>query len=70
MYGQDKAVRCWKQLRRAPVHIRVGKPIPPPSGEMNQAELQDYTDLVMVELARMLPPEYRGVYASMAENLG
>ncbi len=21
IYGQDKAVRCWKQLRRAPIHV-------------------------------------------------
>ncbi len=56
------------ELRRATVHIRVGKRIPHPSGEMNQAELQSYTDSVMIELARMLPPEYRGVYARMSKQ--
>jgi len=69
MYGQDKAIHCWKSLRRVPVHIRIGTSVPPPCGELNQTLQQRYTDSLMVALACMLPAEYRGVYARMADNI-
>jgi 1-acyl-sn-glycerol-3-phosphate acyltransferase len=63
MYGQEKAWRHWLRLRRAPVHLRVGELIRFPAGRATARQLSHYTEELMVALARMLPPEYRGVYA-------
>jgi 1-acyl-sn-glycerol-3-phosphate acyltransferase len=53
------------RLRRLRVHGRVGKlyTLPPlPRQDRDQA-LQTYTDEMMCQIAALLPPEYRGVYA-------
>jgi len=65
-YGQDRAISCWKQLGRVPLKIRMGEPIHLPPGDANHKELEAYTDQVMIAIARLLPPEYRGVYADRA----
>jgi hypothetical protein len=41
----------------------VGEPIRIPAGEVSGPQLREHTERVMHELARLLPPEYRGVYA-------
>lgn len=53
-----------RRLRRTRVVIRVGKPftITPIQGEKIERTLQVYTDEIMCQIARLLPPEYRGVY--------
>ncbi len=45
--------------------MRIGSLIELPPGKVEKEQLQVYTDQVMIELARMLPPEYRGVYAEL-----
>jgi 1-acyl-sn-glycerol-3-phosphate acyltransferase len=62
-WGQERLGRSWRRLRRAPVEVRFGAPMHFPAGEAGPADLRAYTDQLMHEIARMLPPEYRGVYA-------
>jgi 1-acyl-sn-glycerol-3-phosphate acyltransferase len=62
-YGQERAVACWRRLRRVPVRVRIGPPIAPPPGPHDRRSLQACTDGVMRTIAAMLPPDYRGVYS-------
>jgi 1-acyl-sn-glycerol-3-phosphate acyltransferase len=64
-WGQEQAFDAWRHLRRAEIHVRIGAPIhlPPGAERARSAELQGYTDALMLTLARMLPAQYRGVYA-------
>ncbi len=67
-YGQEKAVACWKRLRRPHIVVQVGEPFVLP-GTPNKAkgpQLAAYTDEIMRRIAALLPPEYRGVYAEGA----
>jgi 1-acyl-sn-glycerol-3-phosphate acyltransferase len=61
-WGQEQMGRSWRRLRRAPVIVRFGKALEPPEGN-EPAELVGYTELVMAEIASLLPERYRGVYA-------
>lgn len=70
VWGHETALRDWRHLRRPVVQVRIGPPIPlPPNAERARtAELHAYTDALMLTLAAMLPPQYRGVYAERAEE--
>jgi len=54
-----------RRLRRADITIRVGEPfsLPPPGRKDRDAHLQQCTDEIMCQIAALLPPSYRGVYA-------
>ena len=65
-YGQEQAMKYWKRLKRVPIHARIGTLIELPAGNATKKQLQAYTDQVMIAIARLLPPEYRGVYAQLA----
>ena len=62
VYGQELAIQHWKRFRRVPVYVRFGPLIRLPEHKMKSGELLEQTHRIMVELARLLPPEYRGVY--------
>jgi 1-acyl-sn-glycerol-3-phosphate acyltransferase len=62
-WGQEHIPGSLRRLRRTRVQIRVGAPITIPQGEKTAARLQHHTDRVMIAMAELLPPEYRGVYA-------
>ena len=62
IYGQESAKQHWKRLRRVPVYVRIGPLIHLPEGKMKSDELQEHTNRIMAELARLLPSEYRGVF--------
>jgi 1-acyl-sn-glycerol-3-phosphate acyltransferase len=62
-WGQEQLGGHWRSLRRAPVRVRVGDPLRFPAGEPTARRLQEHTDEIMRALARLLPPDYRGVYA-------
>ncbi len=62
IYGEERAWDYWKRLRRVPVHIRFGPLIELPARKMKIGELQEFTDRIMAEVARLLPPEYQGAY--------
>ncbi|MEZ4660053.1 MAG: lysophospholipid acyltransferase family protein [Caldilineaceae bacterium] len=65
-YGQEKAYAHWLRLRRVPIHVRIGAPMALPDGKLTVEQLEAKTDELMVTLARLLPHEYRGVYAEAA----
>jgi hypothetical protein len=52
---------------RPGIELRIGKPLllPPVRGrgEERHAALQANADLIMRQIAALLPPEYHGVYA-------
>ena len=62
-WGQEDFTSNWRRLRRAPVRLQFGPPLDFPVGPLTSQELQEHSERIMLEIARMLPPEYRGVYA-------
>jgi 1-acyl-sn-glycerol-3-phosphate acyltransferase len=66
-YG-DKAFH----FKRPPLEMRIGKPVrlPPVEGKgvARHRSLQANADLLMYQIAELLPLEYRGVYAGELEN--
>ena len=54
--------------RRPPLELRIGTPLHLPRvegrGALRRTALQANVDQVMLQLAALLPPDYRGVYAS------
>ena len=63
--GTERALRTLLRMRRPRVSVRFGKPfhLPPISGEDRTVALRRNTDEIMCQIAAMLPPTYRGVYA-------
>lgn len=70
IWGTEKIVSNLKRLRRSEVHVRLGQPFHLPAGRANTELLEAYTDEVMLKIAAMLPPQYRGVYAERVKNEG
>jgi 1-acyl-sn-glycerol-3-phosphate acyltransferase len=66
----DDFLRRSLRLRRPPLEMRVGRPIrlPPLEGRgpARRESRQRNADTVMQHIARLLPPEYSGVYADSA----
>ena len=56
----------WAHFRRPAIHLRFAEPIrlPERAERAWTAQLSAYTDEIMLALARILPAEYRGAYAS------
>ncbi len=54
-----------RRFRRLDITIRVGEPfeLPPLDRKNRDASLQANTDEIMCQIAALLPPKYRGVYA-------
>ena len=71
-WGQERFIRSLLHLRRPDVHVRVGELIVLPQGceKARGDQLDEWTDQVMMQIARMLPPEYRGVYAARVAEEG
>lgn len=67
-YGQEQAESHWKRLRRPRIVVRVGEPFrfEDTPNKVRSRELSPYTEEMMLRLARLLPPGYRGVYADQA----
>lgn len=61
----DRAVARLFRFQRPPVHIRFGEPfVLPGLDRRDRGEaLRRNTDEIMCQIAALLPPEYRGVYA-------
>ena len=61
----DQVGHNLKRLRRSHVSIAFGKPLrfPVPARRERDAKLEEYTEELMCQIAALLPPEYRGVYA-------
>lgn len=63
-YVQEKTFSSLLR-RRAEVHVIYGPPFALPStpGRVSKKQLQEFTEQIMLVLAAMLPPAYRGVYS-------
>ncbi len=63
--GFEKFGENFRKFRRTPVKIIVGKPfeIIPRTGRMTPDVRQGITDEMMMHMAALMPPEYRGFYA-------
>lgn len=66
-YGGEKFTENLKRLRRTDYHIAVGQPFRVETNgvKVTRTVRQQITDEMMYQLAALLPPEYRGVYANM-----
>lgn len=63
-YGGEAFWNNLRRLRRTDFHIVVGEPFTLAAGERVEREArQGIADAIMAEVARLLPPAYRGVYA-------
>jgi 1-acyl-sn-glycerol-3-phosphate acyltransferase len=64
-WGHEHFVKNLKHLKRTPFIIRVGEPfrVNLNGRPKNKETLQAVTDEIMLEIAQLLPEEYRGVYA-------
>ena len=70
IWGTENIISNLKRLRRSEVHLRLGQPFHLPEGRANTEQLEEYTDQVMLKIAAMLPPQYRGVYADRVKDEG
>jgi 1-acyl-sn-glycerol-3-phosphate acyltransferase len=62
VWGTEQISTNLKRLKRSVIHVRVGPVIHLPEGRAGTAQLEQYTDEIMLKMAQMLPPQYRGVY--------
>jgi len=71
-WGQERFIRSLIHFRRPEVHVCVGELVLIPQGseEARSDQLDAWTDQVMMQIARMLPPEYRGVYGARVAEEG
>ena len=68
IWGTEQIISNLQRLQRSTIHIRIGSVIQLPEGRANTAQLEAYTDQLMLTMARMLPPEYRGVYRERVQD--
>ena len=62
--GTDKIHGISWLWKRPHIVINIGKPfyLPQPVGRVTKLQRKELTDLMMKEIAALLPPEYQGVY--------
>jgi len=66
-YGGESIHQNLRTLRRTDFHIRVGRQfrIAANGVKVTRHTRKEITDEIMYQLAALLPPEYRGIYAKM-----
>ena len=66
-YGSENYQKNLSHLRRTDMHYVVGKPFRVDAGSerVTSATRQQMLDEVMFQMAGLLPPQYRGVYADV-----
>ena len=68
-YGGENIWKNIKRLRRTPFYIRAGRPFRIRfEGKPGREVREEMVDEVMGQMARLLPPGMRGVYAEQAER--
>ena len=69
--GTETTFRKWLRLQRPVLTLTVGRPfsLPPLDPDNRSASLRRNTDEVMCQIAALLPPAYRGVYADHPRTL-
>jgi 1-acyl-sn-glycerol-3-phosphate acyltransferase len=70
-WGGENFLRNLARLRRTDFHIRVGEPIclSVDGARMTREIRQQIADEMMFRLAELLPPEYRGEYEKVTQNV-
>ncbi len=65
-YGGESLGQNVRRLQRTAFHIVVGEPfsLRAEGGRLTHERRQELADEIMYRIAALLPPEYRGVYAS------
>jgi 1-acyl-sn-glycerol-3-phosphate acyltransferase len=68
-YGHENYASDWKRLRRPPYRLKLGKPFRlDAGGKRIKGEMrQEMADEIMYQLAALLPEQYRGEYANLAQ---
>lgn len=63
--GTEETLAKLRSLHRPRITLRFGRPftLPPVTRQTRDADLQRNTDEIMSQIAALLPPAYRGVYA-------
>jgi 1-acyl-sn-glycerol-3-phosphate acyltransferase len=66
-YGHEPYKQRWVRLRRTDFHIVVGEPFYLDAGgvKVTRRVRRQMVDEVMAQMAALLPPAYRGVYADL-----
>ncbi|MCB2202457.1 1-acyl-sn-glycerol-3-phosphate acyltransferase [bacterium] len=70
IYGHEKFRRNLKNLKRTPMKVRVGEPfkIHLKDRLRDKNVMQTVADEIMVEVAKLLPESYRGIYADRLQG--
>jgi 1-acyl-sn-glycerol-3-phosphate acyltransferase len=59
----------WPDSRQSGVRVLFGEPFTVPKTiDDRRVSAEEATEIIMIELARLLPPDYRGFYADMLAN--
>ena len=68
-YGGEQFWDNFKRLRRTDFHLVVGHPfrLQNPDFSLTRDIRREMVDEIMYQLAALLPPEYRGVYANLEQ---
>ncbi len=68
IYGQEKYRDSLRRLRRTEVNLVVGQRfwLNPGEERVTHEMRQQMTDEIMMQIAALLPPEYRGAYSDLA----
>jgi 1-acyl-sn-glycerol-3-phosphate acyltransferase len=70
--GQEKVFPSLWRLRWARVRVTFAPPFDPPpvasGSKVRSADIRACTEEIMYRLAALLPPEYRGLYADIADK--
>jgi 1-acyl-sn-glycerol-3-phosphate acyltransferase len=70
VWGTERAlVRGHRLPRRVDIHLAYGKPFMPPREGPATTDNQAAADLAAVQIAALLPADYRGVYAEPVASL-
>lgn len=66
-YGHEAFWPMLRRLRRVDFHLRVGRPfwLDAGSARVTKPVRQQMADEIMYQIARLLPPAYRGYYADL-----
>lgn len=66
--GTEQIFRCPRSSLRPAVVVRIGRPfhLEPTGNGTGREALAGHTDRIMREIAALVPPPYRGIYASVA----
>jgi len=67
-FGHERFKENIKRLKRTPMIIKVGEPFRIDLGgqQKNKETMQAVADAIMMEIAQLLPEEYRGYYAQFS----